>query len=74
VGSSLVNRLRALLKLAVESRDLGMMARDITGSGTVIGSIEYLHKYVRGLESPVVDSRVGGGSEGYELKQQHSSY
>jgi len=43
VGSSFVNRFRALLKFAVESRDLGMIARDITGSGTVIGNMEYLH-------------------------------
>ena len=42
VGSSLVKRLRALLKWAVASRDLGMIAKDMTGSGTDIGSIEYL--------------------------------
>ena len=47
VGSSLVKRLRALLKLPVDSRVLGMTASDITGSGTVMGIIEYLHQIGR---------------------------
>ena len=42
VGSSFVNLLRALLKLAVASLVFAMIARDMTGCGTVIGSIEYL--------------------------------
>ena len=34
--------LRALLKLALESRALGAMASDMTGSGTLMDVIEYL--------------------------------
>ena len=42
VGSSLVNRLRALLKLPLASLDFAMMASDMTGCGTFMGSMEYL--------------------------------
>jgi len=33
----------ALLKLALESRALGAMASDMTGSGTLMDVMEYLH-------------------------------
>ena len=44
VGSSLVKRFSALLKLAVASRDLGVTARDMTGSGTFMLVIVYLRR------------------------------
>lgn len=43
VGSSLWNRLSALEKLPAASRVLGRMARLITGSGTFMDVIVYLH-------------------------------